>query len=99
MIIGEIRRYLRDNNFIRVSRSLRDTAYHALQIKEQLTKANSKEPTIEEIAKIMEVPAEDITTCLLYTSLLNGIFHILYEDGILYYSHNAGFPRQWLMPE
>lgn len=50
MIIGEIRRYLRDNNAIRVSRSLRDTAYKALQTKEQLTRKNAKEPTVQEIA-------------------------------------------------
>ncbi len=64
MIIGEIRRYLRDNNFIRVSRSLRDTAYKALQVREQLTTANSKEPTIEEIAKIMEISVEDVSEAL-----------------------------------
>ena len=50
MIIGEIRRYLRDNNAIRVSRSLRDTAYKALQTKEQLTRKNAKEPSIQDIA-------------------------------------------------
>src|SRR5699024_10449217 len=55
MIIGEIRRYLRDNNFIRVSRSLRDTAYKALQVKERLTLSNSREPTIEEIAKELDM--------------------------------------------
>lgn len=64
MIIGEIRRYLRDNNFIRVSRSLRDTAYKALQIREQLTNANSKEPTIEEIAKILEMSVEEVAASL-----------------------------------
>ena len=51
MIIGEVRRYLRDHNFIRVSRSIRDTAYRAMQVKEQLTNKNNREPTIEEIAK------------------------------------------------
>ena len=50
MIIGEIRRYLRDNNPIRVSRSLKDTAYRAMQIKERLTGQSQNEPTIEEIA-------------------------------------------------
>ena len=54
MIIGEIRRFLRDNNSVRVSRSMRDTAYRAMQIKEQLTNKNNREPTVEEIAKIME---------------------------------------------
>lgn len=64
MIIGEIRRYLRDNNFIRVSRSLRDTAYKALQAKERLTLANSKEPTVEEIAKELEITPEEVTEAL-----------------------------------
>ena len=64
MIIGEIRRYLRDNNFIRVSRSLRDTAYKALQVKERLTLSNSREPTIEEIAKDLDMSPEDVTEAL-----------------------------------
>ncbi len=64
MIIGEIRRYLRDNNFIRVSRSLRDTAYKALQAKERLTNNNSKEPTLEEIAKELEITAEEVAEAL-----------------------------------
>lgn len=60
MIIGEIRRYLRDNNPIRVSRSVRDLAYKALQAKEKLTKEFNKEPTIEQIAKEVGVDKEDI---------------------------------------
>lgn len=64
MIIGEIRRYLRDNNAIRVSRSLRDTAYKALAVKEKLTNATGKEPTIEEIAKEMGVEKEEISMAL-----------------------------------
>ena len=59
MIIGEIRRFLRDNNSVRVSRSMRDTAYRAMQIKEQLTNKNNREPTVEEIAKIMEIYVMD----------------------------------------
>ena len=55
MIIGEIRRYLRDNNSIRVSRSLRDTAYKAIYAKEQLTKSMNRTPTIEEIAKETDI--------------------------------------------
>ena len=55
MIIGEVRRYLRDNNAIRVSRSLRDLAYKALQAKEQLAAELQREPTISEISKVMEV--------------------------------------------
>lgn len=60
MIIGEIRRYLRDNNPIRVSRSLRDIAYKALQVKEKLISQTLREPTAEEIAKVLEVPHEEI---------------------------------------
>ncbi|MBO5478415.1 MAG: RNA polymerase sporulation sigma factor SigG [Clostridia bacterium] len=60
MIIGEIRRYLRDNNPIRVSRSIRDLAYKSLQAKEKLTKELGKEPTIEQISKEVGIPKEEI---------------------------------------
>lgn len=64
MIIGEIRRHLRDNNPIRVSRSMRDLAYKALQIKERIFKETQKEATIEEIAKELNVEKEDIIVSL-----------------------------------
>ena len=64
MIIGEIRRYLRDNNSIRVSRSIRDTAYKALAVKERMTADNSKEPTVAEIAKELGLPKEDVVLAL-----------------------------------
>ena len=64
MIIGEVRRYLRDNNPIRVSRSLRDTAYHAMQIKERLSNEKGYEPTVEEIAKEMNLKKEDVVIAL-----------------------------------
>ncbi len=64
MIIGEIRRYLRDNNPIRVSRSIRDTAYRALSIKERITSLTGREPTVEEIAKELNLPKEDISMAL-----------------------------------
>ena len=60
MIIGEVKRYLRDNNSIRVSRSIRDLAYKAIQYKERYLREKGKEPTIEEIAKELEVKKEDI---------------------------------------
>src|SRR5690625_4141536 len=60
MIIGEIKRYLRDNNPIRVSRSLRDTAYKALQVREKLINQTQKEPSPSQIAKEMDVPHEDV---------------------------------------
>ncbi len=64
MVIGEIRRYLRDNSAIRVSRSMRDTAYKALQIKEKLTSENQREPSIEEIAKALDAKYEDVVFAL-----------------------------------
>ena len=64
MIIGEVRRYLRDNNPIRVSRSLRDTAYHAMQIKERISNEKGYEPTVEEIAKEMNLKKEDVVIAL-----------------------------------
>lgn len=64
MIIGEIRRYLRDNNMVRVSRSVRDLAYKVLQIKEKIMRENGKEPTIDEIAKALEVEKEEVVMSL-----------------------------------
>ena len=64
MIIGEIRRYLRDNNMVRVSRSIRDLAYKVLQAKEKITKETGKEPNIDEIAKELQVEREDIVMSL-----------------------------------
>lgn len=64
MCIGEIRRYLRDDNPVRVSRSMRDTAYKAMQVKEQLINANGKEPTIEEIAEKLEMKKSDVVLAL-----------------------------------
>ena len=82
MIIGEVRRYLRDNNSIRVSRSLRDIAYKALQAKERLSNALSREPPITEIAADIEVPREDVVLALDSiqepVSLYEPVFH---DDG------------------
>lgn len=64
MIIGEIRRYLRDNNMVRVSRSVRDLAYKVLQVKEKISREKGREPTIEEIAKELEVEKEEIVLSL-----------------------------------
>ena len=64
MIIGEVRRYLRGNNSIRVSRSIRDTAYKAIYMKESMMKVSDKEPTVEELAKKLEIPAQDIVFAL-----------------------------------
>lgn len=81
MIIGEIRRYLRDYNSIRVSRSLRDTAYKALQAKEILINKNSKEPTISEIAKELDIPKEDIIFALDAIQEPISLFEPVYNDG------------------
>ena len=64
MIIGEIRRFLRDNNSVRVSRSMRDTAYHAMQIKEEFINENNREPTVEEIAQRMHLPVRQVVIAL-----------------------------------
>ena len=81
MIIGEIRRYLRDNNSIRVSRSLRDIAYKALQAKERLTKLNEKEPTINEIAKELNLPKEDVVFALDSIQDPVSLYEPVYNDG------------------
>lgn len=81
MIIGEIRRYLRDNNAIRVSRSLKDIAYKALYAKESLINQNSKEPTIQEIADKLDIPKEDVVMALDAISDPVSLFEPVYHDG------------------
>lgn len=81
MIIGEIRRYLRDNNSIRVSRSLRDIAYKALQAKEKLTNKNSKEPTLSEIAEELQLPKEEVVFALDAIQDPISLFESVYHDG------------------
>ena len=81
MIIGEIRRYLRDNNSIRVSRSIRDLAYKVMQCKERLTKQNGKEPTIEEIAKSLDSTPEDIAFSLDAIQIPISLQEPIYSDG------------------
>ena len=78
MIIGEIRRHLRDNNPIRVSRSMRDLAYKALQAKEKILKETQKEPSIEEIAKELGVEKEDVVVSLDSTTAPNSSFGLAY---------------------
>jgi RNA polymerase sporulation-specific sigma factor len=81
MIIGEIRRYLRDNNPIRVSRSLRDTAYKALQVREKLISRTSKEPTAMEIAEEMDVDHSDIVFAMDAIQDPVSLFEPIYNDG------------------
>ena len=81
MIVGEIRRYLRDNNSIRVSRSLRDTAYKAIYAKENLLKETSKEPTIEEISNAIGIPKEEIVYALDAIQTPVSLYEPVYTDG------------------
>ncbi|MEN3002952.1 RNA polymerase sporulation sigma factor SigG [Dehalobacterium formicoaceticum] len=81
MIIGEIRRYLRDNNPIRVSRSLRDVAYKALQVRDKLVNKNSREPSVTEIAKELNIPREEIVFALDAIQEPISLFEPIYHDG------------------
>lgn len=81
MIIGEIRRYLRDNNSIRVSRSLRDTAYKAIYARESYTKKYLKEPTIEEIAGEIGIPKEDVVYALDAIQSPVSLYDPVYTEG------------------
>lgn len=81
MIIGEIRRYLRDNNSIRISRSMRDTAYKAMQAKERLTNERMEEPTVEEIAKELGLPREEVVMALESIVEPVSLYEPVYSDG------------------
>ena len=81
MIQGEIRRFLRDNNAIRVSRSLKDTAYKAIYAKEALTKQHLKEPTIEEISSEIGISAEDISYALDAIQTPMSLYEPIFTDG------------------
>jgi RNA polymerase sporulation-specific sigma factor len=81
MIVGEIRRYLRDNNPIRVSRSLRDIAYKALQVRDHLTNQNLREPTIQEISEHMAVSKEEVVFALDAIQDPVSLFEPIYNDG------------------
>ena len=81
MIIGEIRRYMRDNNSIRVSRSLRDTAYKAIYAKEHFMKMNLREPTLEEIASEVGIAKEDIVFALDAIQSPMSLQEPIYNDG------------------
>jgi len=81
MIAGEVRRYLRDNSVIRVSRSIRDIAYRVLQCKEAQTTRLGREPTIEEIAKELELPAEDVSQALDAVCAPVSLYDPVYSDG------------------
>ena len=81
MIAGEVRRYLRDNSAIRVSRSIRDVAYRVLQCKEAKVAQLGREPTLEEIAKELELPVEEVSQALDAVSAPVSLFDPVYSDG------------------
>ena len=81
MIIGEIRRYLRDNSAIRVSRSMRDTAYKVLQAKEQFMAEHQKEPTVEEIAKMLDMKREEVVFAMDAIVDPVSLYEPVYSDG------------------
>jgi len=81
MIAGEVRRYLRDNSAIRVSRSIRDVAYRALQCKELLTLRLGREPTVEEIALELDMPMEEISQAMDAVSAPVSLYDPVYSDG------------------
>ncbi len=81
MIVGEIRRYLRDNNSIRVSRSLRDIAYKAIYARETLSRESSQEPTIQQIAEAIDIPAEEIVYALDAIQSPISLYDPVYTEG------------------
>ena len=81
MIIGEIRRYLRDNSSIRVSRSIKDMAYRVMQAKEQLTSSLGREPTVGEIAKRLEVPQSEVVMALESVVEPVSLYEPVFSDG------------------
>ena len=81
MIAGEIRRYLRDNSAIRVSRSMRDTAYRVLQAREKLQRENQREPTVEQIAKELDLPREEVVFAMDAVVDPVSLFAPVYSDG------------------
>ena len=80
-IAGEIRRYLRDNSAIRVSRSMRDTAYRVLQCREAMQAEQSREPTLEEVARRLELPLETVNTAMDAISAPVSLYDPVYTDG------------------
>lgn len=81
MVIGEIRRYLRDNNSVRVSRSMRDTAYKAMQIKERVMSEQGREPSVEEIAKELNLRKEDVVLAMEAIVEPVSLYESVYSDG------------------
>jgi RNA polymerase sporulation-specific sigma factor len=81
MILGEIRRYLRDNNSLRISRSTKDIAYKALKVKEELTNTYGREPSISEVAKSLDLPELEVASSLDAMKDTISMFEPIYSDG------------------
>ena len=81
MIVGEIRRYLRDNSAIRVSRSMRDTAYRVLQVRDRFLAENQREPTVEQIAKELDIPREEVVFAMDAIVDPVSLYEPVYSDG------------------
>ncbi len=81
MILGEVRRYLRDSGSIRVARSIKDIAYHAMRVKEELTNTNGKEPNVAEIAKKMNLTEYEVSNAMDSTRDTISMFEPIYNDG------------------
>ena len=81
MVLGEVRRYLRDNNSIRISRSIKDTAYKVLSLKDELTMINGKEPTNGELASILDIDEKDIDLAMEALRPTVSLFEPIYNDG------------------
>ena len=82
MIVGEIRRYLRDNSAVRVSRSMRDTAYKVLQAREKLLAEDQREPTVEQIARYLDIPREDVVFAMDAIVDPVSLYEPVYADGV-----------------
>ena len=81
MIAGEVRRYLRDNSVIRVSRSIRDVAYKVLQCKEQMLLSLGRDPTLDEIATALQIPPEEVSQALDAVSAPVSLYESVYDHG------------------
>ncbi len=81
MIIGEIRRYLRDNSAIRVSRSMRDTAYKVLQVRDKYVSEHQREPTVEQIARELDIPREEVVFAMDAIVDPVSLYEPVYADG------------------
>ena len=81
MVVGEIKRYLRDNNAVRVSRSIRDLAYHSMQAREELQKRNGREPKVSEIAAQLGTTAENVAMALESAATPTSLYEPVFSDG------------------